>query len=205
MVRDTQRGPQSYMEKRRGRREIEVTRRRRGEVKRRETNLTSNQFPKCSPQPGTPKETHRLRQRREEGPPFKENGLPFWVSGVLCQHSEVVSWNLYSIQMIFWWICGEESGLPILFLCHLWTAPAPSFFIELGTLYTRGGSVSLLVCTSTPSNMQCPGACLYWTVTGQAFKYWTTEWGPENSLEFPPGFFPPSFYKIPVVSCKMHY
>ena len=51
MVRDTQRGPQSYMEKRRGRREIEVTRRRRGEVKRRETNLTSNQFPKCSPQP----------------------------------------------------------------------------------------------------------------------------------------------------------
>ena len=29
-VRDTQRGSQSYMEKRRGRREIEVTRRRRG-------------------------------------------------------------------------------------------------------------------------------------------------------------------------------
>ena len=32
-VRDTQRGSQSYMEKRRGRREIEVTRRRRGGVK----------------------------------------------------------------------------------------------------------------------------------------------------------------------------
>ena len=32
-VRDTQRGSQSYMEKRRGRREIEVTR-RRGEIKR---------------------------------------------------------------------------------------------------------------------------------------------------------------------------
>ena len=29
-VRDTQRGSQSYMEKRRGRREIEVTKRRRG-------------------------------------------------------------------------------------------------------------------------------------------------------------------------------
>jgi len=29
-VRDTQRGSQSYMEKRRGRKEIEVTRRRRG-------------------------------------------------------------------------------------------------------------------------------------------------------------------------------
>ena len=32
-MRDTQRGSQSYMEKRRGRREIEVTRRRRGESK----------------------------------------------------------------------------------------------------------------------------------------------------------------------------
>jgi len=60
-VRDTQRGSQSYMEKKRGRREIEVTRRRRGGIKRRETNLASNQFPKCSPQPGTPKEIHRVR------------------------------------------------------------------------------------------------------------------------------------------------
>ena len=33
-VRDTQRGSQSYMEMRRGRREIEVTRRRRGGIKR---------------------------------------------------------------------------------------------------------------------------------------------------------------------------
>ena len=32
-VRDTHRGSQSYMEKRRGRREIEVTRRRKGESK----------------------------------------------------------------------------------------------------------------------------------------------------------------------------
>ena len=45
------------------------------------------------------------------------------VPGVLCQRSEVVLWNLLSIQMIFWWICGGESGLPILFLCHLRTAP----------------------------------------------------------------------------------
>ena len=48
-VRDTRRGSQSYMEKRRGRREIEVTRRRRGVkrgVKRGESNLASNQFPK---------------------------------------------------------------------------------------------------------------------------------------------------------------
>ena len=60
-VRDTQRGSQSYMEKKRGRREIEVTRRRRGGIKRRETNLASNQFPKCSPQPGTPREIHRVK------------------------------------------------------------------------------------------------------------------------------------------------
>ena len=59
-VRDTQRGSQSYMEKRRGRREIEVTRRRKGGIKRRETDLASNQFPKCSPQPGTHKEIHRV-------------------------------------------------------------------------------------------------------------------------------------------------
>ena len=25
--------------------------------------------------------------------------------------------------MLFWWICGGESGLPVLFLCHLRTAP----------------------------------------------------------------------------------
>ena len=52
-VRDTQRGSQSYMERRRGRREIEVTRRRRGGIKRVESNLASNQFPICSPQSGT--------------------------------------------------------------------------------------------------------------------------------------------------------
>ena len=43
-VRDTQRGSQSYMEKRRGRREIEVTRWRRGAINRVERNLASNQF-----------------------------------------------------------------------------------------------------------------------------------------------------------------
>ena len=34
-------------------------------------------------------------------PPFEDNGLPFWVAGVLCQHSKVILWNLLSIQMIF--------------------------------------------------------------------------------------------------------
>ena len=41
--------------------EIEVTRRRGGGVKKRETNLTCDQFPKFSPQPGTPKEIHRVK------------------------------------------------------------------------------------------------------------------------------------------------
>ena len=60
-VRDTQRGSQSYKEKKKGRKEIEVTRRRRGGVKKGESNLASNQFPKCSPQPGTPREIHRVK------------------------------------------------------------------------------------------------------------------------------------------------
>ena len=64
-VRDTQRGSQNYMDKRRWRREIEVTRRRRGGVKRGETNLASNHFPKCSPQPRTSREIHKVKQRRE--------------------------------------------------------------------------------------------------------------------------------------------
>ena len=60
-ARDTKRGSQSYTEKKRGRREIEVTRRRRGGLKTGETNLVSNQFPKCSPQPRTPREIHSVK------------------------------------------------------------------------------------------------------------------------------------------------
>ena len=41
-VRDTWRDSQSYMEKRRGRREIEVTKRRREGIKRGESKLASN-------------------------------------------------------------------------------------------------------------------------------------------------------------------
>ena len=43
-----------YREEKR-RQGIEVTRRRRGRVKKGESNLASNQFPKCSPQSGTPR------------------------------------------------------------------------------------------------------------------------------------------------------
>ena len=59
-VRDIQRGSQSYMEKRSGRREIEVTRRRIGGIQRGETSLASNQFPICSPQSGTLREVHGI-------------------------------------------------------------------------------------------------------------------------------------------------
>ena len=57
-VGDMQRGTQSYMKKRRGRREIEVTRRRRGGIKGGESNPASNHFPMCSPQSVTPRKVH---------------------------------------------------------------------------------------------------------------------------------------------------
>ena len=67
-VWNTQRGSQGYKEKRRGRKEIEVTRRKRGAVKRRKTDLASNQFSKCSPQPRIPKEIHSVgREEKGEG------------------------------------------------------------------------------------------------------------------------------------------
>ena len=51
-AKDTQRDSQNYIEKRRGRKEIEVSR-RKGGIKRREIDLGITLFPKCSPQPGT--------------------------------------------------------------------------------------------------------------------------------------------------------
>ena len=62
-VRNTWRSSQNYMEKRRGRREIEVTRSRRGGIKRGESKLASNQFPMCSPQSGPLGEVHGLTKR----------------------------------------------------------------------------------------------------------------------------------------------
>ena len=34
-------------------------------------------------------------------PVFEDNYLLFWVPDVLCQHSEVVLWNLLSVEMFF--------------------------------------------------------------------------------------------------------
>ena len=66
-VRETQKGSLNYMEKRRGKREIEMTRRRRGGIKRGESSLASNQFPMCSPQCGTLREVHGVTWRRDGG------------------------------------------------------------------------------------------------------------------------------------------
>ena len=57
-VRDTRRGRQSYMEKRREKRELEVTRRRKGGLKRGKSKLANNCFPMCSPQSGPLGEFH---------------------------------------------------------------------------------------------------------------------------------------------------
>ena len=66
-VRDTWRGSQSYMEKKRRRREIEVTRSGTGGIKRGENKLTSNHFPMYPPQSGSLRDVHSVTQRREEG------------------------------------------------------------------------------------------------------------------------------------------
>ena len=63
-VCNTQRGSWSYIEKRRGRKEIEVTRKRNGGIKRRKTDLASNQFPKCSPLSGTHRDSQSWVEKR---------------------------------------------------------------------------------------------------------------------------------------------
>ena len=70
-VSGTQRGSQSYMEKRRGRRETEVTRSRRGRIKREKSKLASNHFLMCSPQSGSLRDVYGVtreekRRRRKE-------------------------------------------------------------------------------------------------------------------------------------------
>ena len=65
-VKDTQRFTELHGEEKRDR-EIEVTRRRRGGIKRGEIDLGSALFPKCSLQPRTPTEIHRVGLKREGG------------------------------------------------------------------------------------------------------------------------------------------
>ena len=66
-VKVTQRGSQRYMEKRRGRRELEVMRMRRGGIKREENKLANDHFLRCAPQSGPLRDVHGLIQRKEEG------------------------------------------------------------------------------------------------------------------------------------------
>ena len=85
-------------------------------------------------------------------PPFEHNGLHFWVPDVLCQHSEVVLWNFLSVQMFFWWICGGESSLPILFLFHLRTTSPPSLFWLLKSNIIKARSPKALAILKTCSS-----------------------------------------------------
>ena len=66
-VRDTQGGTQSYIEKRREKREREVTRSRRGGIKREESKLASNHFLMCAPQSGPLRDIHGVIQGRGDG------------------------------------------------------------------------------------------------------------------------------------------
>ena len=44
--------------------------------------------------------------------PFEDNGLLFWVPDVLCRHSEVVLWNLFSVQCSYDEFVGEKVVSP---------------------------------------------------------------------------------------------
>ena len=60
-----QRCSQSYTEKRRGRKETEVARGIKGGLKRRETDPASNQFPKCSSQSRTHRDSQSWVEKRK--------------------------------------------------------------------------------------------------------------------------------------------
>ena len=62
-VRDTQRGSQSYIKKRRGRKETEVARRIKGGNEK-ETDPASNQFPKCPPPSGIHRDSESWVEKR---------------------------------------------------------------------------------------------------------------------------------------------
>ena len=64
----------SYTEKSRGRRETEVARRKKGGIKRRETDPASNHFPKCSPQP----RTKRFTELGREDKVWEEVEVTWW-------------------------------------------------------------------------------------------------------------------------------
>ena len=64
-VRDNQRGSQSYMKNRRGRREIEVSRRRERGTQEERDRSTQLSFPKVFSVAQTPTKIHRIELGRE--------------------------------------------------------------------------------------------------------------------------------------------
>ena len=66
-MRDTQRGSQSYMKKRRGRREIEMSRRRKGGTQEERDRSTQFSVPKVFSIAQTHTEIHRIGLGREGG------------------------------------------------------------------------------------------------------------------------------------------
>ena len=64
-VRDNQRGSQSYMKKRRGRREIEMSRRRKRETQEEKDRFTQFSVPKVFSVAQTPTKIHRIGLGRE--------------------------------------------------------------------------------------------------------------------------------------------
>ena len=64
-MRDSQRGSQSYMKKRRGRREIEMSRRRKEGTKEERDRSTQFSVPKVFSIAQTPTEIHRVGLGRE--------------------------------------------------------------------------------------------------------------------------------------------
>ena len=66
-VRDTQRGSQSYMKKRIGRREIEMSRRRKGGTQEERDRSTHFSVPSVFSEAQIPTEIHRIGLGREGG------------------------------------------------------------------------------------------------------------------------------------------
>ena len=54
----------------------------------------------------------------------------------------VVLWSLLSVQMFFWWIYGGESGLPVLFLCHLSSSLSFCCFLMCIQISQEAGKVA---------------------------------------------------------------
>ena len=66
-MRDTQRGSQSYMKKRRGRKDIEMSRRRKRGTQEERDRSTQLSIPRVFSIAQTPTKIHRIGLRREGG------------------------------------------------------------------------------------------------------------------------------------------